>query len=49
MRTTEVYAEMTQEAIDKALLSWNKKWFSSNEGKETLSNNKPDLPLFLQR
>ena len=49
VRTTEVYAEMTQDTIDKALLSWNKKWFSSNEGKETLSNNKPNLPLFLQR
>lgn len=46
VQTTQIYAEMSQDSVDKKLKEWNETWFGDNvEVKEEKSN----LPDFLRR
>lgn len=46
VQTTQIYAEMSQDSVDKKLQEWNDTWFGSKvEMKET----KKDIPDFLKR
>lgn len=46
VQTTQIYAEMSQDSVDRKLREWNDAWFGSKiETKET----KKDIPDFLKR
>lgn len=46
VQTTQIYAEMSQDSVDRKLKEWNDKWFGSNvKVKETKTN----IPGFLKR
>ena len=46
VQTTQIYAEMSQDSVDRKLKEWNDTWFSSNvEVKEV----KKSIPGFLKR
>lgn len=45
INTTEIYAQMTQSNIDKAIRDWNDKWFGASESKD--QTQKDNIPEFL--
>ena len=46
VQTTQIYAEMSQDSVDRKLKEWNDTWFSGNaEVKEV----KKSIPGFLKR
>jgi site-specific recombinase XerD len=46
VQTTQIYAEMSQDSVDRKLKEWNETWFGNNvEVKEV----KKDMPEFLKR
>ena len=49
INTTEIYAQMTQNSIDKAITEWNEKWFGENKVKDDPQRYKTNLPDFLIR
>lgn len=47
VQTTQIYAEVTQDTMNKHLKEWNDKWFAeSDENRETISESK--IPDFLR-
>ena len=47
VQTTQIYAEVTQDTMNKHLKEWNERWFAeSDDNKETISKNK--IPDFLK-
>ena len=46
VQTTQIYAEMSQDSVDKKLKEWNETWFGS---KIDLKEPKKDIPYFLKK
>ncbi|MEE1028894.1 MAG: tyrosine-type recombinase/integrase [Agathobacter sp.] len=46
VQTTQIYAEMSQDSVDKKLKEWNDTWFGS---KYEMKESKKDIPDFLKR
>jgi site-specific recombinase XerD len=46
VQTTQIYAEMSQDSVDKKLKEWNDTWFGS---KIELKESKKDIPDFLKK
>ncbi len=46
MQTTQIYAEMSQDSVDKKLKEWNDTWFGD---KTEIKVTKEDVPDFLKR
>ena len=49
IQSTQIYAELTQNTVEKHLKEWNEKWFSKNSGSlETATPKKKEIPDFLK-
>lgn len=48
IQTTEIYAEISQETVDKKLLEWNKQWHFDLNDNDTSENAKEIIPDFLK-
>ena len=46
VQTTQIYAEMSQDSVDKKLKEWNDAWFGS---KIEMKESKKDIPDFLKK
>jgi integrase/recombinase XerD len=46
IQSTQIYAELSQNTVDKHLKEWNEKWFSHDYGKLNITNEKK-MPDFL--
>ena len=49
LQTTQIYAEMSQETVDKKLKEWNEKWFSNRPEPTLTTGNGNAMPAFLLR
>ncbi len=47
LQTTQIYAELSQNTVDKHLKEWNEKWFSPDSEVMKESRKKYDMPDFL--
>lgn len=48
LQSTQIYAEVSQNTIDKHLKEWNEKWFSGNIANEEEHGKKDNIPNFLK-
>lgn len=48
LQTTQIYAEITQDTMNRQLKSWNDKWFLKNEDENACSNDEERIPRFLK-
>jgi site-specific recombinase XerD len=48
LQSTLIYAEISQNTIDKHLREWNEKWFSHNIENEEVHTKKDNIPDFLK-
>lgn len=48
VQTTQIYAEMSQDTVDKKLKEWNDTWFGDKE-KIEVRKVKDDIPVFLKK
>lgn len=46
--TTQIYAEMSQDAVDKKLKEWNETWFGNNQ-KIEITKTADNIPEFLKK
>lgn len=46
VQTTQIYAEMSQDSVDKKLKEWNDAWFGN---KIEIKEFKKDIPDFLKK
>ncbi|WP_092042953.1 tyrosine-type recombinase/integrase [Butyrivibrio sp. TB] len=46
VQTTQIYAEMSQDSVDKKLKEWNDAWFGN---KIEMKESKMDIPDFLKK
>ena len=49
LQTTQIYAEMSQETVDKKLKEWNEKWFGNRPEPTLPVENSKAMPEFLMR
>lgn len=50
LQTTQIYAEMPQDAVDKKLIEWNQNWFGElRQDKSERKNECDRIPQFLKR
>ncbi len=47
LQTTQIYAEVSQDALDRHIKEWNKKWFSDYGGGDAQQHSKKRIPDFL--
>ncbi|OLN25823.1 hypothetical protein DSOL_5218 [Desulfosporosinus metallidurans] len=47
LQSTQIYAEISQNTMDKHLKEWNEKWFPSNVGERKTSQTSNRVPEFL--
>lgn len=47
VQTTQIYAEMSQDTVDKKLKEWNETWFGDNQ-KFEIKKTKDNIPEFLK-
>ncbi len=47
VQTTQIYAEMSQDSVDKKLKEWNETWFGNR--KVNIKETKKDIPDFLKK
>lgn len=47
LQTTQIYAEITQDTMNRQLKAWNEKWFLKNENRKTNSDDTERIPKFL--
>ncbi len=47
LQTTQIYAELSQNTVDKHLKEWNERWFSSDSEAIKESKKKSEMPNFL--
>lgn len=47
LQTTQIYAEISQDTVDKRLREWNETWFGKQEKQEI--NSKTEIPDFLRK
>lgn len=43
VETTQVYATVSQNVLDKTLIDWNEKWLPTSRKKEMKKNNIPEF------
>lgn len=48
IQSTQIYAEISQNTVDKHLKEWNEKWFPRNMAKEEEHTKKDNIPDFLK-
>jgi integrase/recombinase XerD len=48
IQSTQIYAELSQNIVDKHLKEWNEKWFPDNTINEKTSTKKDNMPDFLK-
>lgn len=48
LQTTQIYAEVTQETMNKQLKAWNEKWFLQEKNKDCYDEKKEMIPDFLR-
>lgn len=48
LQTTQIYAEVTQETMNKQLKVWNEKWFLDEKNKDCYDEKKEMVPDFLR-
>ena len=48
LQTTQIYAELSQNTVDKHLKEWNEKWFSPDSEAMKESRKKNEMPDFLK-
>lgn len=48
VQTTQIYAEMSQDTVDKKLKEWNETWFGNNQ-KIKIKNTAENIPEFLRK
>ena len=48
LQTTQIYAEVTQETMNKQLKAWNEKWFLDEKASKDCDNKKDGIPDFLK-
>ena len=48
VQTTQIYAEMSQNTVDKKLKEWNETWFGEKQ-KIDIKEAKEEIPEFLKR
>lgn len=48
VQTTQIYAEMSQDTVDKKLKEWNETWFG-NKPEIKISESKENIPDFLRK
>ena len=48
IQTTQIYAEMTQNTVDKYVLEWNEKWFPQTNKSEDQNSTGNHMPDFLK-
>ena len=49
LQTTQIYAEMSQETVDKKLKEWNEKWFGNRPESMYPAGCSSTMPEFLMR
>ena len=49
LQTTQIYAEMSQETVDRKLKEWNEKWFGNKPEPTLPTGNRSTMPDFLMR
>lgn len=49
LQTTQIYAEMSQDTVDKKLREWNETWFGENSATAIAPKTKNEMPDFLSR
>lgn len=47
LKTTQIYAEVSQNTLDKHIRAWNKKWFSDCSIEKTDQHSEKQIPSFL--
>ena len=47
LQTTQIYAELSQNTVDKHLKEWNEKWFSPDSEAMKESRKQNEMPDFL--
>lgn len=47
LQTTQIYAELSQNTVDKHLKEWNHKWFPQNFSEKEEADKKNNMPEFL--
>lgn len=47
VQPTQIYAEMSQDTVDKKLKEWNETWFGNNQ-KIEIKKSKDNIPDFLK-
>ena len=48
VQTTQIYAEMSQDTVDRKLKEWNETWFGDNQ-KVNIKKVTDDIPEFLKK
>lgn len=48
VQTTQIYAEMSQDTVDKKLQEWNETWFGNNQ-KIDVKKATDNIPDFLKK
>ena len=48
VQTTQIYAEMSQDTVDKKLKEWNETWFGNNQ-KIDVKKATDNIPEFLKK
>ena len=48
VQTTQIYAEMSQDTVDRKLKEWNETWFGDNQ-KINIKKATDNIPEFLKR
>lgn len=49
LQTTQIYAEMSQETVDRKLKEWNEKWFGSQLNTPPTTSSSRGIPEFLMK
>ena len=47
LQSTQIYAELSQNTVDKYLKEWNEKWFFQDSGAKEEARKKNEMPRFL--
>jgi len=48
LQSTQIYAELSQNTVDKYLKEWNEKWFFQDSGAKVEARKKNEMPQFLK-
>lgn len=48
LQSTQIYAELSQNTVDKHLKEWNEKWFTQDTGIKEETREKNEIPEFLK-